>query len=81
MTRFHSSHSDLNTCLGKFEMLFIAYDNRFIVLTNLSIFVLIFLESDGITTSTDTNNDPSKLHTGKKIDFIVDRGFEFLLTK
>ena len=48
-------------------MLFTAYDNRFIVLTNLSIFVLIFLESDGIITSTDTNNDPLELHTGKKI--------------
>jgi hypothetical protein len=52
VTRFHSSHSDFNTCLGKSEMLFTAYDNRFIVLTNLSIFVLIFLESDGIITST-----------------------------
>ena len=69
MTRFHSSHSDFNRCLGKFEMLFTAYDNRFIVLANLSIFVLIFLESDGNITSTDTNNDPLELHTGKKIDF------------
>lgn len=37
-----------------------------IILTNLSIFVFIFLESDGIITctSTDTNNDPMELPYG-----------------
>jgi hypothetical protein len=37
-----------------------------IILTNLSIFVFIYLESDGIITctSTDTNNDPMELPYG-----------------
>jgi hypothetical protein len=39
-----------------------------IILTNLSIFVFIFLESDGIITctSTDTNNDPMELPYGQQ---------------
>ena len=35
-----------------------------IILTNLSIFVFIFLESDGIITCTNTNNDPMELPYG-----------------